>query len=131
MPCIIKSQIIFLEHMAASTQVNADFNLKIIHPDPMSNKWEHISLNKHLQLGILAGLVDESQYGGSRTCLMRHNNPHKQAEKTLVCRSQSRVELLDIPSLQHTVSTNLRQWDATHVVVGIVYGAEAYVVLSQ
>lgn len=125
--------------LTEATQVKAEFKLNLIRPDSkFSNKWQHMGLDDHLQTSIVAGLIDK--FRGASHYVNDQMNP-SQATQTLVCRTKSRKERLDLPALlqnnplRFSNSTEAGvDWSlpkATHVVVGIVYGAEAYCVLTQ
>jgi hypothetical protein len=96
-----------------------------------------MGLDDHLQASIVTGLINK--FSGASNYLNDPSSP-SQVTQTLVCRTKSRKERLDVQTLLQQMSP-LRLPDsmdaemelpkATHVVVGIVYGAEAYCVLSQ
>ena len=125
--------------LTEATQVKAEFKLNLIRPDSkFSNKWQHMGLDDHLQTSIVAGLIDK--FRGASHYINDQMNP-SQATQTLVCRTKSRKERLDLPALLENNPLRFPNsteagvdWSlpkATHVVVGIVYGAEAYCVLTQ
>jgi hypothetical protein len=96
-----------------------------------------MGLDDHHQVSIVTGLINK--FSGASNYLNDPSSP-SQVTQTLVCRTKSRKERLDVQTLLQQMSP-LRLPDsmdaemelpkATHVVVGIVYGAEAYCVLSQ
>nr|CAH0108576.1 unnamed protein product [Daphnia galeata] len=98
-----------------------------------NHKWEE--LDEHLQVSIVTGLI-ENEYRGASNYL--NDRPDKQQITwTILFRAKTRkemfkrlpVEWLIDPSNDDNVN-NKENSDATHIVAGIVYGAEAYCVLS-
>ena len=95
-----------------------------------------MGLDKHLQASTLAGLVDSSMFEGAANYLKDKTNP-SQVSRTLVCRVISKKEGIDMhPLLSHItadgpVKRQKTKQKATHVITGIVYGAEAYCVFTQ
>ena len=94
-------------------------------------------LDEHMQASIVAGLVDKSR--GASNYLSEKPNP-MQVTRVLVCRTKSRKEWLDLATvLEHNASRipqphedgseDVKLPSATHVVIGVTYGAESYCVL--
>jgi hypothetical protein len=98
-----------------------------------NHKWEE--LDEHLQVSIVTGLI-ENEYRGASNYLIDRPDP-QQITWTILFRAKTRkemfkrlpVEWLIDPSSDDNVN-NKENSDATHIVAGIVYGAEAYCVLS-
>lgn len=95
-----------------------------------------MGLDDHLQASIVTGLINK--FSGASNYLNDPSSP-SQVTQTLVCRTKSRKERLDLQNLLQqsplrlpdSMDAEMELPKATHVVVGIVYGAEAYCVLSQ
>ena len=94
-----------------------------------------MGLNNHLRASHFAGLIDNvsgaSKYLKAPTSLA-------EVTHTLDCCVQSRMEYLDVAKLTTlgvpqfpNLQDGNRMSEATHVVVGITYGASAYCVLTQ
>ena len=92
-----------------------------------------MGLNKHLQVSVMAGLFDK--YNGASNYVSDRPSP-SHVTKTCVCRAKSREEHLDVNILVRQKITPLanageEKKKATHVVVGVFYGAEAYCVFTH
>ncbi len=94
-----------------------------------------MNLDEHLQASVAAGLIEK--YRGASNYVNDRWNP-AQATKTVRCRVQSKKESLDVKKLIESEvpfllkdEKGMRKSEATHVIVGVVYGAEAYCVLTQ
>ena len=89
-----------------------------------------MGLNQHLQASTVAGIINK--YRGASLYLSDRTST-AQATQTLVCRAISMTERLDLPTLlNHNVpAIDGPLPNATHVVVGVLYGAEIYCVLAQ
>ena len=118
--------------LPSAIQVDDEFQLKIFScvTSESFSKWEHMGLNEHLQASTVAGLIET--YKGASLYLSDRASP-AEATRTLVCRTISKTERLDLPTL---LNHNVTPVDdglpaATHVVVGVLYGAEIYCVLVQ
>ena len=89
---------------------------------------------EHLQASTLCGLIDSSMFKGAVHYLNDKANP-SQVSRTLVCRVVSKKEEIDVRPHLTLLSDNTDEQEikqkATHVITGIVYGAEAYLVLAQ
>lgn len=101
------------------------------------NECQQLNLNDHLKLSIIAGLIHK--YEGASNYLNDRPSSLAQANKTLLCRVESKkvdLDLLElvndhIPRLPHNQVEHIekRVLEATHVVISVTYGAEAYCVL--
>lgn len=109
-----------------------------IGPDSGSsyNKWKRVGIDDHLRASIAAGIIKLS--GSSRYLTDRYKMG--QTTRTLVIRLESRKELLDLLTVNQediAVLCGAREKNqelfsqATHLILGIVYGTEAYCVLTQ
>ena len=121
-------------NLPSATRVNLKFKLKLNCPDA-DNKWKQMGLDAHLQATTLTGLIDK--YRGASNFLNDHSIT---TTRTLICRANSRQETLDLTSLVNQDAAHLLSdedikkqtvSEATHVIVGVEHGAEAYCVLSQ
>ena len=98
-----------------------------------------MGLDEHLKATVLAGLINKYR-GACCNYLADQPNP-SQATRILICRAKSRKEHLDLQTLvNEDVPLRLGSGEEkkqkpgsvpTHVVVGVTYGAEAYLVLTQ
>ncbi len=92
-----------------------------------------MGLDEHLQASILTGLLDKLK--GASHYINDRSNSNSQVTRTLICRTAIKKEHLDLPTLLNhnvpNISLEGKLPDATHVVVGTAYGAEAYCVLAQ
>ncbi len=116
--------------MASMTQTEEKFSLSLLRPDG-EDKWKHMGLDKHLQISIAIGLIES--YSGASCYLNDRLNP-MQASKTVVLRVESRNERLDFQSLIKKDVPFIPEdgtTEATHIVMGVTYGAEAYCVLTK
>ena len=114
-----------------ATQVHEKFKLELNCEDLnyLQNKWDIMNLSEHLQASTAAGIIDKfrgaSNYLKDKTSL-------SQIELVLVLRAKCKEEVLDIRYLStKNNSRHINETKATHVVVGVTYGAEAYCVLTQ
>lgn len=88
-----------------------------------TSKWDHMKLNQHLRASIAADLIDK--YRGAFRYLQ------DESDTTQIVRT-IRVRLLGKKHLLQLNPKELPMLDkATHVVSGIKYGAEAYVVFQH
>ena len=117
--------------LASAMQVKETFELRLLsnqHSDfVISNKWEYMGLNKHLQISVMAGLFDK--YKGASNYVNDQPSP-SHVTKTFACRAKTREEHLDVNILARQKIPSLKE-QATHVVVGVFYGAEAYCVFTH
>lgn len=122
--------------LASNTRVEDKYELRIScdhEPDHITgSKWENMRLDKHLQISIMAGIIDKL-HGASNYASDRSDS--SVATQTFVCRAKSREEHLDLQALENEEPLHLDMQNgkgqATHVVVSIFYGAEAYCVLTD
>ena len=117
--------------LESDTGVDDKFTVKLSCPDSESanNKWELMGLDEHLQASTAAGIIDK--YRGASNYLNDKTNPY-QASRVLVLKVKCKKERLNLQHLSvdgipHLVETT----KATHIIVGITYGVEAYCVLTQ
>ena len=121
------------------TEVEEKFEMLLLPSPKDSNKLEDTSIDEHSQASVLAGLINK--LNGACSYLNDHPNP-KKFNKTLTCRIKSREEKLNLRKLisQNVTRTPMTSTskemktkipEATHIVVGVTYGAEAYCVLTQ
>ena len=95
-------------------------------------------LDNHSLLSVMSGLVEN--YNGAANYFNDRLNP-LQASRTIYCRVQSQEKHLDLEALLDRTLTkrfhgNPEMFecmvpDATHVVVGVIYGSQAYCSLSN
>ena len=122
--------------LASAMQVKETFELNIWrllsnqHSDfVICNKWEHMGLSKHLQVSVMAGLFDK--YNGASNYINDRPSP-SHVTKTFACRTKTREQHLDVNILARQKIPPLEEkMQATHVVVGVFYGAEAYCVFTH
>ena len=94
---------------------------------------QSMGLDNHTSASVISGLIDHSQ--GASNFLDDLSDPGE-TTVTLGWTLQSKAKRLDLKTLVHQGIPHLptegeEQSNATHVVVGILYGAEAYCVLAQ
>ena len=112
-----------------ATQSKDKYEVKLSLVDTDSNKWEeHMSLDEHTQSTVLADLI--GNYCGASRYLEDTWKP-TEITRTLVCRLKSQKKTLNLQKLICKEDQVQFNPEATHVVVGITYGADAYCVLSQ
>ncbi len=117
------------------------FNIQQIRrlSEDFTNKCHQLNFNDHLKLSIIAGLIDK--YEGASNYLIDRSSSLAQTNEMLVCRVESKkvdLDLLElvndhIPRLPHDRVENIekRVLEATHIVISVTYGAEAYCVLTE
>ena len=90
-----------------------------------------MGVDEHMQATILSGIFDKLK--GASHYLTDRCNPSTQVTRTFIVRAVTKKERLDLPTLlnHNTPTVPVKLPDATHVIVGIFYGAEAYCVLSR
>ncbi len=110
--------------------------MKLLCPDSdITHKWQHMGLDVHLQASIMVGLfeteAEADKLRGASLYVNEKCNP-TEVTRTFIFRLMNRKEHLDLPNfLKNKVATDEKLSDATHIVVGIAYGAEIYCVLAQ
>ncbi len=121
--------------MKAATHTQYNFDLRIVGKEQsdylISNKQDLIGLDKHLQVSVMASLFHE--YLGASNYVNDNPDPSNVSQH-FVCRIISREEGLDLKTLISQKMPSLtvdERKQATHVVVGVFYGAEAYCVLTH
>ena len=100
-----------------------------------NSKKDSLCLDNHLMASVITGLIEE--YHGASNYLNHLPNP-KEATVTIVCRSKSREEQLNLEILTNQSVPHLllhgnpekQEFEATHIITGIFYGAEVYCVMS-
>ena len=121
--------------MASATNVKENFELRLLsdrHSDyQIKSKWDHTCLDKHLQVSVMTGIIDKF-HGASNFINDKTDASH--VNRTFVCRAKSREERLNLQTLANPRISSLFDFGeekATHVVIGVFYGAEFYCVLSK
>lgn len=125
--------------LSSSVRVDKQFELTVECTESNgSSKWEHMGLDEHLQASVIADLV--GKYRRAANYLKDTPSP-SEVTLVLVCRVKSKKESLDLETMVNSKHTKHLTADlngkkhkatsATHAVVGVVYGAEAYCVLAQ
>lgn len=114
--------------MTSLTQVHPEFKLKIKLPGIESMKWENAGLDSHLQASHLSGLIDK--FKGASTYL-NDSASSTQLTQVVVCRVKVRKEWLDMGTILEQHMASVEKSDHIHVVTGIIYGVEAYCVLTK
>ena len=100
----------------------------------INSKWDLMGLDQHLQVSIMAGVIETFQ--GASNYANDSSNPAL-VTQTLACSFKSRGDILDLESLVSRDQPHLHcsnedgKEEATHVVVGVSYGAEVYCVLTN
>ncbi|KAK9978717.1 hypothetical protein ABG768_020456 [Culter alburnus] len=114
------------QNMCSYTQINTDFNVTA--SDSIQDKTKLLNIEGGLKLSILGDLVHVS---GAAKYLSDIKKSFKQQRLTLHYHSTCRFEELTV---NHLPSENLPDDDndiATHVVTGIMYGADANFVFDR
>ncbi|XP_048018596.1 verrucotoxin subunit beta-like [Megalobrama amblycephala] len=114
------------QNMCSYTQINTDFNVTA--SDSIQDKTKLLNIEGRLKLSILGDLIDVS---GAGKYLKDIKKSFKQQRLTLHYHSTSKFEELTV---NHLPSENLPEDDndiATHVVTGIMYGADANFVFDR
>ncbi|KAI4889236.1 hypothetical protein NFI96_019823 [Prochilodus magdalenae] len=116
-------------HVNKCPQPNTDF--KIIASDSSEDKTEALKVTASLEASFLSGLVNVK---GSAEYLSNKKKSKHQSRVTLQYRTTTRFEQL---SMEHLGAGNIKhcnvfeQGSATHVVTGLLYGAQAFFVFDQ
>ena len=85
----------------------------------MKNKWELMGQDEHLQVRVVSNILNQS-VGASN-----YANDRSDTNRTLLCRTNSREERLDLKALVSQKMPSIaadRKEEATHVVVGVYCG---------
>ena len=124
--------------MQAATRTQFQSEVRLLsakHSDFIINsKWDLMGLDQHLQVSIMAGVIETFQ--GASNYANDSSNPAL-VTQTLACSFKSRGDILDLESLVSRDKPHLHcsnedgKEEATHVVVGVSYGAEVYCVLTN
>ncbi len=96
-------------------------------------KWQHMGMNEHIQASILVGLL-ETQADNLKSASRYINEKSNPTEvtRTFLFWALTKKEHLHFPQFPNNINkTEGKAGDATHVVVGITYGAGAYCALSH
>ena len=131
--------------LTSAIRVDHEVEMKTVqvHSDFSTKKWEIMKIDHHMLASVFAdGFVEK--FNGTSKYLQDQWSP-SHVTQTLVCRVHFKKEYVEnsilvkkgVPTLP--LAACKRRLDkkfytfaeATHVVVGIVYGAEAYCVLSK
>ena len=94
-----------------------------------------MGLDNHLQDSVMAGVIDKLD--GASNYANDSSNPSAFTSQTLACRAKSKEEILDLKTLLRQKEPHLHcskedeKDEATHVVVGVFYGAQIYCVLTN
>ena len=112
---------------ATTTQETSRFEL--VSEDTFNQKAFHLGAGADLQLGILSGLV---QAGGAAEFLYDRKRSKNMSRVTLNYKSTTKYEQLTMDQLGMVEHPEIYDKGiATHVVTGVVYGADAFFVLDQ
>ncbi len=123
--------------LESATRKQFKCNLRLLsdqHSEFMiNNKWDLMCLDNHLQVSVMSGIID--QFHGASNYVNERQDPEL-ITQTFTLRAKSRDVLLDLPTLLRQKIPPLPELveeneQATHVVVGVFYGAEAYCVLTN
>ena len=93
----------------------------VVTDDTFHGKSSSFGIGPDLMLSVLSGMVDVE---GAAKFLHDHKSSEKQARVTLQYKTTSRFEEIQSPHI-------LDKKDATHVVTGITYGADAFLVFDR
>ena len=104
-------------------------NYEVIAEDTLSAKAEHLGIEAGLKLSVLGGLVS---VGGSGKYLDDHRSSNNQARVSLKYCSTTIFEQLSMEQLSKFQHPKVFDYDiATHVVVGVKYGADAFFIFDR
>ncbi|XP_072531266.1 uncharacterized protein [Salminus brasiliensis] len=118
-----------MENINKRPQPNTDF--KIIASDSSEDKSEALNVNASLEASFLCGLVSVK---GSADFLSNRKKSKHQSRVTLQYKTTTRFEQL---TMEHLGAGNIKhcnvfkEGSATHVVTGLLYGAQAFFVFDQ
>ena len=115
-----------------------EYILKLTHSESY-NKLKHMNLDEHSQASVVGNLIDE--YCGA-SLYLNDRWKETQATRTLICRIQTGKKFLDMATLmkneapyfptdEKEIKKLIKSSEATHVVVGFIYGYEAYCVIVK
>ena len=104
-------------------------DFEIIAEDSLSEKATHVGADASLKLSILGGMV---KVEGAAKFLMDQKTSKQQARVSLKYKSTTRFEQLTMDQLGNFEYTDIFEKDvATHVVTGMVYGADAFFIFDR
>lgn len=104
-------------------------NFEVIAEDTIEAKSSHLGLKASLKLSLMGGLVNVS---GAASYLNDRTSSKRMARVTLQYKTTSRFEQLGMDQLGQIQHPRvLEDGIATHVVTGVIYGAEAYLVFDR
>lgn len=116
-------------HKALEQKPQASSNVEVIAEDSIEHKTSCLGINASLKVSLLGGLVNVS---GAATYLNDRTTSKRQARVSLRCKSTSKFEQLDMDQLGHIRHPKVFDNNiATHVVTGLLYGAEALLVFDR
>lgn len=125
-----------ISQIASSPPFHPKLQLKL--DSESSNKWQDVmGLDDHLKISIMAGLIEK--FSGANNYLTLNKPDFTRVTRTLACRVTSKKVSLDLNEwyekfIDFCASNGEianSQIEATHAVVEIIYGVEAYLVVSQ
>ncbi|XP_048008768.1 stonustoxin subunit alpha-like [Megalobrama amblycephala] len=104
-------------------------NVKFSRSDSISSKFSLLDVSASLKTSFLGGLVE---VGGSAKFLRDTKSSHRQSRVTMYYSETTRYEQLTMSHLgQITYPQVFDQKSATHVVVAVLYGAQAFMVFDR
>ena len=111
---------------AYNTNSEEASNFDIISKDTLSNKMSKVGISTDLQLSIIGNLVKVSK---SAEYLQDHKSSQRIAQVTLRYKYTSKFEQLAMEQLQYP--DVYIEGTPTHVVIGVLYGGEAFFVFER
>ncbi|XP_036454285.1 verrucotoxin subunit beta-like isoform X2 [Colossoma macropomum] len=113
--------------ICVSDQYDTKFNL--LSSDSSDDKTSTLKISSYLKIAALCGLVD---FSGSFTYFTDEKKSEKQAKLTLSYHATTKFKQLSMDHLtQISYLSELKGTGATHIVVAILYGADAYFVFER
>ena len=113
----------------SSTTAQESSRFELVNEDTFSHKSLHLGADANLQLSLLSGLVNAK--GAARFFYDRKTSKNT-SRVTLSYKSTTSFEQLTIDPLRTAeISEVFKEDMATHVVTGVVYGADAFFVFDQ
>ena len=104
-------------------------DFEVIAEDTLSKKMSCFGVDASLKLSLLSGMV---HVGGAAKFLNDRKSPKKNARISLKYKSTTKFEQLTMDHLGNFEYEDVFDKDiATHVVTGIVYGADAFLVFTR
>ena len=105
------------------------YSFEVLTEDRLSDKMFHFDAGPNLELSVLGGLVSVS---GAAEFVKDRKQTKNTARVTLKYKCTSRFESLSMEHLAKLDHANIfEHTDATHVVTGLLYGAEMYFVFER